>query len=166
MEMLVSVLVGYWPLWVVLAMILAAVILVRMYSGPGRMPYQVRERLVTKTELRFYRALQKAAMDDFDLFAMVRIADILQVQEGVAKRRMWLNKILAKHIDFVLCDPGTLQPKLAIELDDRSHERPDRQERDEFVDRAFESAGLRLLRIPVAKNYDPKQLRELLLNNK
>jgi len=166
MESFVNVLTGYWPLWMVLGMILALIILVRMYSGRGKLPYQVRERLVTKTELRFYRALQKAVMDDFDLFAMVRIADILQVHEGAAKRRMWLNKILAKHVDFVLCDPATLQPRLAIELDDRSHERPDRQERDEFVDHAFESAGLRLLRIPVAKNYDLKELRELILDNK
>ena len=42
----------------------------------------------------------------------------------------WRNRIHAKHIDFVLCDPGNLQPILCIELDDPSHNRPDRIERD------------------------------------
>ncbi len=162
MDLLLNILIGFWPLWVVVAMILALVVLVRMYSGPAKLPYQVRERLVTKAELRFYRALQKAALEEYDVFAMVRIADILQVREGVSQRRVWLNKILAKHIDFVLCDPATLQPRLAIELDDASHNRPDRVERDLFVNHAFESAGLPLLRIPLAPSYDPRELRDLI----
>lgn len=144
-------------------MVLAIVFLFRLHTGPGRLPYRVRERLVTRAELRFYRALQKAALEEFEIFAMVRIADVLTVVDAVPKRRLWLNKILAKHVDFVLCDPQSLQPRVAIELDDASHDRPDRRERDAFVDQAFESAGLPLLRIPAAASYDPKSLRELVL---
>lgn len=155
-------LVGFWPAWVILAMGLAVLFLIRLYAGPGKLPYQRRDRLVTRSELKFYRALQKAVLDEYDLFAMVRIADVLQVAQGAANRRGWLNRILGKHVDFVLCDPQTLQPKLAIELDDISHQRPDRIERDSFVNQAFESAGLPLLRIPVAEGYDPLQLRELI----
>lgn len=158
-----NVIIGFWPCWVILAMGLAVVVLFRMYSGPGKLPYRVRERLVTRSELKFFRALQKAALEEFEIFAMVRIADVLVVAEQAPKRRSWLNRILAKHVDFVLCDPQSLQPRLAIELDDPSHERADRRERDEFVDRAFESAGLPLLRIPTAASYDPKALRELLV---
>lgn len=152
----------YWPALVVLAMILAFVWLVRMYAARGRLPYAVRERIVTKAELRFYRALQKAVLDDFLIFPMVRIADVLAVPAETSQRRKWLNKIVAKHVDFVLCDPGSLSPKVAIELDDVSHQRPDRQARDEFVDHAFESAGLPLLRIRVGAHYDSRTLRELI----
>lgn len=162
MPTLFDLLINFWPLWVLLAMIAAVVLLMRMYSGPRKLPYQRRERLVTRSELKFYRALQKAALDEFDLFVMVRIADVLQVTETTPNRRGWLNKILAKHVDFVLCDPQTLQPKLAIELDDASHNRPDRQERDRFVNEAFESAGMPLLRIPTAEAYDPRELRDLI----
>jgi very-short-patch-repair endonuclease len=79
-----------------------------------------------------------------------------------AQRRKWLGKILAKHVDFVLCDPESLAPLLAIELDDASHDRPERKERDEFVDHAFESAGLPLLRIRNGSSYDPAALRQLI----
>ncbi len=154
--------IEYWPMWLVLAMIIAFVWLVRMYAARGRLPYAVRERLVTRAELRFYRALQKAVSGEFDIFAMVRIADILTVPQQTVQRRKWLGKILAKHVDFVLCDTESLAPRLVIELDDASHDRPERRERDEFVDHAFESAGLPLLRIRNAGGYDPAALRDLI----
>ncbi len=157
-----ELLINYWPLWVFGAVLLAAIALVRLYSSPSRLPYEARGKLVTKSELRFYKSLYKAVQDDFEIFAMVRIADLLRVEKGAANRRKWLNKILAKHIDFVLCDPGSLRPIICIELDDRSHERPDRIERDAFVDHAFESAELPLLRIKVQKTYPPREVRELI----
>ena len=143
-------------------MFLAVLLLLRMYAPTGRLPYRPRGRLVTKSELRFYKSLVKAVQDDFEIFAMVRIADLLRVDDSTRHKRKWINKILAKHIDFVLCDPGSLVPILCIELDDRSHERPDRIKRDEFVDAAFESAGLPLLRIPVQRSYPAREIRDLI----
>ena len=157
-----EVLIDYWPVWVGAAVLVAVLLLMRMYSQPARLPYQARGRLVTKSELRFYKSLDKAAQDDFQIFAMVRVADLLRVADGTSKRRSWLNKILAKHVDFVLCEPGSLVPLVCIELDDSSHQRPDRIERDKFMDAAFESAGLPLLRIATSKNYPPREIRELI----
>ena len=126
------------------------------------MPYVARGRLVTKTELRFYKALNKAVLDDWEIFAMVRIADLLRVEKGHKNYRKWLNKILAKHIDFVLCHPGTLVPEVCIELDDPSHERADRIERDIFVNAAFDAADLPLLRIPTQPSYRAQEIRDLI----
>ena len=134
----------------------------RVWAGPERMPYVARERLVTKSELRFYKSLIKAVQDDFEIFAMVRIADLIRVEPGTKNHRKWLNKILAKHIDFVLCDPGTLEPKVCIELDDPSHNRPDRIERDKFVNEAFAAAGIPLLRIETQSMYRAREIRELI----
>lgn len=154
--------IAFWPLWVLLILVVAAMTLLRMYAGRGRLPYDKRPRLVTKAELRFYKSLVKAVQDDWSIFVMVRIADILTVPKDTPKRRTWVNKILAKHIDFVLCDSSTLEPVVAIELDDRSHERKDRQERDEFVDHAFESAQLPLVRFPVRSSYRAREIREII----
>ncbi len=157
-----DILLGLWPLFAFGLLFVAAILLLRMWSGKGKLPYEKRPRLVTKAELRFYKSLYKAVQDDWAIFAMVRIADILTVPKTVPKRKTWVNKILAKHIDFVLVDPGSLEPKLAIELDDSSHQRKDRQERDEFVDHAFESAGLPLLRFPVRSSYHAREIREII----
>ena len=162
-EFLFDVLIGFWPFWVGLAVVAAVLLLLRMYTfRQKRLPYVPRERLVTKSELRFYKSLRKAVLDDWEIFAMVRIADLLRVEKGIKKRRGWLNKILAKHIDFVLCDPNSLEIVMGIELDDRSHQRADRIARDEFVNAAFESAGIPLLRVPVQSKYHSREIRELI----
>lgn len=158
----VNALVDWWPFWILLAIVIAVLMLMRLWAGDGRLPYVARGQLVTKSELRFYKSLVKAVQDDFEIFAMVRIADLLRVETGHPKRRKWLNKILAKHIDFVLCDPGNLEPMVCIELDDPSHNRPDRIERDIFVNQAFESAELPLLRIPTQPSYRSREIRELI----
>jgi hypothetical protein len=68
------------------------------------------------------------------------------------------NRIDRKHVDFVICEARTMQPLLAIELDDASHERADRIARDAFVDRVFEVAGLPLLHVRFALAYQPEVL--------
>ena len=160
--LILKLLVDFWPFWVGLIVLIAIVLLLRMYGGQQALPYQKRESLITKTELRFFKSLQKAVQDDFEIFAMVRIADLLRVDPALPNKRKWLNKILAKHIDFVLCDPGSLQPLVCIELDDPSHDRDDRIERDIFVNQAFASAGLPLLRIPTQPSYLSREIRELI----
>ncbi len=161
-EFVTSVLIGWWPFWVGLAVLIALIMLMQIWATPTRLPYEARGQLVTKTELRFYKSLAKAVQDDFEIFAMVRIADLLRVQKDQKHRRKWLNKILAKHIDFVLCDPGSLEPLVCIELDDPTHQRPDRAERDIFVNHAFESAGIPLLRIATEATYRSREIRELI----
>lgn len=54
----------------------------------------------------------------------------------------------------------TLFPVLAIEYDDRSHERPDRKERDIEVENILASVGLPLLRIQNHGKPNPEEIKE------
>ena len=162
MEAAIESLINWWPFWLGLAILVAVILLMQIWALPRNLPYLARGQLVTKSELKFYKSLSKAVQDDFQIFAMVRIADLLRVEKGNKHRRKWLNKILAKHIDFVLCDPGSLKPIVCLELDDVSHQRPDRIERDKFVNLAFKSAQLPLLRIPTQIEYKSREIRELI----
>jgi very-short-patch-repair endonuclease len=56
-----------------------------------------------------------------------------------------LGKIQSKHVDFVICDQN-LYIKAIVELDDKSHDQPDRQERDRFVDDVLTSVGYTVIR--------------------
>jgi hypothetical protein len=49
-----------------------------------------------------------------------------------------------------------------VELDDKSHERADRKQRDGFVEAVFAAAGLELLRVRVQRSYPPQELAALL----
>ena len=90
---------------------------------------------MTKPELKFFIKLQEYAEEQSLLvFPKVRLADILKPDERQNRWQAAFNKIKSKHVDFVLCDKTTLEIKYIVELDDKSHERPDRKERDAFVD--------------------------------
>jgi very-short-patch-repair endonuclease len=71
-----------------------------------------------------------------------------------------LAHINRKSVDFVLCDKAYISPKLAIELDDKSHERPDRQERDKEVERILSDAGVPLLRLESRGSFNPTELAQ------
>jgi hypothetical protein len=53
-------------------------------------------------------------------------------------------------------------PLVGLELDDRSHQRRDRQERDEFVEQVFAAARLPLARIPAKWAYQTAHLNAVL----
>ena len=64
----------------------------------------------------------------------------------------------AKSVDFVVCDIATLKPKLAIELDEPSHARPERQTRDEQVESVLQAAGLPMIHVLTSRTYDTREL--------
>lgn len=111
--------------------------------------------MLTRAERTFFDVLRPLVEEHVHLFAMVRLADLIYIPCGTEKRQSHFNRIQSKHIDFVLCNHSDIKPILAIELDDSSHQRPDRIARDEFVDNALGQAGLPLLRVPVRAKYDP-----------
>lgn len=122
-------------------------------------PYRGKKYLLTKAEVAFFNVLHPIVDKHMHLFAMVRLADLVYIARGTEKRRSFQNRVNQKHVDFVLCKRGDLKPVLAIELDDSSHQRPDRQERDIFLEDVLEQAKLPLLRVPVRANYDVAELK-------
>ena len=122
-------------------------------------PYRGKEYLLTKAEVAFFNVLHPIVEKHMHLFAMVRLADLVYIARGTEKRQSFQNRVNQKHVDFVLCQKGSLKPVLAIELDDSSHQRPDRQKRDRFLEDVLEQAELPLLRVPVRASYDVAELK-------
>jgi hypothetical protein len=77
------------------------------------------------------------------------VADVVERKSSISRsaRQKALNKISAKHFDFLLCDKDDLSVACAIELDDGSHNFKRRQERDDFLKGLCEAAGFPLIRI-------------------
>jgi len=113
-------------------------------------PYHLRDHFLSSAELSFYVVLRTAINGRAALCSKVALGDLFYVKKGddASKYRIYTNKIDRKHVDFLLCDPATMRPLVGIELDDSSHQRPDRQSRDTFVDGVFAAAKLPLLHIP------------------
>ncbi len=156
---MVQLLTDNWPILLLVGVLLLAYFVARFAFADRSLPYEKRSSLLTQSELAFYNVLREAAGNDWAIQAMVRMADLIRVKPETPKYQSWQNRIQAKHIDFLLCDPETMEAKLAVELDDKSHQRPDRMERDEFVNQALADAGLPLLRIGVQGEYDADDIR-------
>lgn len=146
---------------VVLAVVLVAAAL---QSGRTDLPYVAAPALLTPAERAFFVALRQAVGTDYQLFAKVRLGDILQIEPGVSGKRRFaaFGRISSKHADFVLCDPRSFAVVVVVELDDRSHQRRDRQERDRFFDSALAVASIPVLRVTARRGYDARELRDRL----
>jgi hypothetical protein len=97
--------------------------------------------------------LRRAVAGRFQISIKTRLADVIKCPDD-----LWDSphgrRVCQKHLDFVLFDPLDSAIVLAVELDDRSHDRPERRDRDRFVDRALEAGCVTLVRIPAAARYD------------
>lgn len=124
--------------------------------------YLKKDSLLTEAEKSFYSVLKNIIADNYLLFPQVSLLEILAIPKELSKSRRYssLNRIQAKHIDFLLCEKESIKPLLAIELDDSSHYRADRMMRDDFLNQAFATAGLPLLHIKTAFHYDQEKLSE------
>ena len=97
-------------------------------------PYHQVDDFISPAELNFFFNLKAVVGDSAHIFSKVKLSDLFYAKTGdFGKNRTYTNKIDRKHVDFLLCDSNTLKPILGIELDDKSHQRADRQERDNFV---------------------------------
>ena len=103
--------------------------------------------LLTMNEKAFYRQLCSfAAKKNMTVFTKVRLLDLLEPVKNQPKYKTYFYKVQAKHVDFVLCDTK-LVARYIIELDDNSHNVPDRAERDQFVDSVLQAVGYRVLHL-------------------
>lgn len=143
-----------------LVLLFLLIALLRRFSaGEGPLPYFSREFLLSRGECVFYLALRRAVPAHLMICPKVRMIDVINCSND-ARKQGYAGRISQKHVDFVLADVETTAIAMVIELDDRSHRRSDRQQRDQFVDRAYAAAGVPILHVPAAAAYDVRALRQ------
>jgi hypothetical protein len=155
---MLSVVIENWTVLLFAAITLALMVVAVVSLRDGPPPYERRGVLLSPAEISFLRSLQAAVREDWLIFSMVRLADIIKVRARTRKFQSWNNRLQGKHLDFVLCDVETLDVKLAIELEDNTS--AGRSNRDRFVNTALTAAGVPLLRVKVQDKYETSVLRK------
>lgn len=147
---------------------LVVVVLFLAFSRKGQSlvdsPYEPQPAVFSPAERSFFGVISQAVGENAVVLGKMRIADVLRPKKGLS-RSDWqkaFNRISAKHFDFVVCTPDTLSVIAVVELDDRSHSKKKREERDEFVERACASAGITLHRVKAEAAYNIGALREMI----
>jgi hypothetical protein len=124
--------------------------------------FESRGTLFSPAEASFFGALKLAVGDGFEVFAKVRMADVLQPVQKGRDGKAAFNEISQKHLDFVICRAGAWEIVGAVELDDASHRRNAGVVRDAFVNIIFAGAGIPLVRMPAQAHYSIQELRQKL----
>ncbi len=113
-------------------------------SKTGEYTYIKKERIITQHELAFYQALHEAVSGCI-IIPQAHLSMFLNHRIQGQNWSRAFSRINGKSIDFLICT-NDMRPLLAIELDDITHNRPDRQQRDAFVDTIIATAHIPLLR--------------------
>jgi len=131
-----------------------------VYVEQKKLPYK-KVSLFTNAEKNFLRVLDESVGDKYRVMGKPRIADVILPVRGLAynnwKRHFF--QISNKHFDFIILSKDTFSPVLAIELNDKSHNKRKRKKRDALVERVCSSSGLPLLWINAKRSYSMEELK-------
>lgn len=103
--------------------------------------------LLTSREQNEYQKLRVYAQErNVIICPKVRLLDLVNPKPGSKNYQTLLHKVMSKHVDFVICSQD-MQVLGIIELDDTTHLRKDRIQRDEFVDTVLLGCGYKILHV-------------------
>lgn len=106
-----------------------------------------KRKILTDAEQSFYQKLKELVADRYYIFPQIHLANLLTVKAQGKNWKKLFNKVIQKSVDFVLVDKVTFETKLVIELDDHTHLRKNRVDRDSFVDSSLKSAGIAIIHV-------------------
>src|SRR5256885_60573 len=106
----------------------------------------INRSLWSREEKAFADVLMKAFRKPVNVFLKVRVLDVIELDaDEPDKKRLffWRDVLGDKHFDYVVCRRGTMEPLLAVELDDPT-ERKKSNIADDVKTTAARKAGLTL----------------------
>jgi hypothetical protein len=144
-------------------------------SEPDTLPYRSKRELPIQTRVYSYRPKRVLSLPEQTLFyrliealpshvviAQVQMCGFLAVTERGVQWRLARNGISQKSVDFLICNKD-FSVFAAVELQDGTHDRPDRRKSDEFKRSALAAAGLRLVEFHVSDMPSVDDIRKAVL---
>ena len=123
--------------------------------------YRAKQRLITKNEESYLKAIENCIDHNlYDIHSQIPLSSIV---EKIDHSRY--HNELFRSIDFLITDKEQ-KPLLCIEINDKTHNRFDRQERDHKVQGILHEAGIPLVtfwtKYGVNEKYISKRINEIL----
>ena len=127
-------------------------------SQISKYTYKRRQYIMSKAENDFYKVLQDSLGSGYMIYPQAHLDLFLDHR---TKGQSWtgaLSTIQRKSVDFLICSREYYSPLVAIELDDASHQRPERVDRDAKLEEIFNQANMPLVRITWQYKYDANDI--------
>lgn len=153
-----------------IVLILIAVILLKRYfpeifldqKSKALYNYKRKDFLMSRAEHEFFDILVDITKDQYYVFPQIQLSTILDNKVVGQNWKGAFRHINEKSVDYVVCDKAYIKPLLAIELDDRTHERENRKVRDGEVERILNNANLPLLRFGNNGYFNKEEIQRLI----
>ncbi len=108
--------------------------------------------LMSKSEIGYYNVLKELMPENYSVFPQINLA-VFVSKNGNSK---YINELF-RNVDFLITD-SWYNPIIAVEINDDSHNREERIERDEKVNNILEEAGIPLLTLWVKDGIDKQKI--------
>lgn len=120
--------------------------------------YEPKITLITKSEQSFFEAIEACIPEGYHVFPQVNLATFIDRTDDSR-----FHNELFRNIDFLITD-NKYAPKIAVEINDKSHLSGDRHERDEKVKDILEEAGIPMITLWTSYGVNPKYIKEKITN--
>jgi len=135
----------------------------RHQSANKRIPHLQRAKfLLTPQQQAFYAALSRVIGPRSVVFPRVNLSHLVEHPGDDPTYQIHWRRVCRRWLDFVICDPLSMSPVLAIKLESR----PERKRRNlgglDVLEDTLKSARVPLLRLPLADEYNPAEVVEKL----
>jgi hypothetical protein len=111
-------------------------------------PFENKDRFLTPNEKHTFEKLQELEVfKGLYILPQLHLSTFLKVKDNandLQGKFDWINRLF---VDFVIFDESLSKPLLVIELNDSTHKWNNRKARDEFIRKALESNGIKILSI-------------------
>lgn len=147
------------------ALMIIAVALLLVKRGDGKKvvlssEYVRKKQLLTPPEQELYAVLKKINPDRYEVIPQMALVNVIDKKTNASYRNE-----LFRVCDFCFVDKRTFEPLLLVELNDSSHNRADRAERDEKVAAICEDAGLPLVTFWMDDDISPSTVKRAVKRN-
>lgn len=124
---------------------------------PAGASYEKKSRFLSGPEQELFYVLEDVLGDKYAVFPQPALISVIQKKSGGG-----FNSELFRVADFVIVDAATTEPLLLIELNDKSHLRSDRAERDAKVAAICENADIDVLTVDIQDRLDASFIKKQL----
>ncbi len=150
---------------IVLAMAGAAVAAIlwltyqRFYANKGVPHFRRQGSLISAQQQAFYQALVRAVGPHPVVFPRANLSFLVEYPGDDSDYQAHWRRVCRRWLDFVVCSPSSVSPVLAIKLESRLERGRRHMGGLDVLKDTLTSARIPLLRLPLADDYDPAEVK-------
>lgn len=153
-------------LWLILVFAAVAVLLAALYfcltkkpqgATPSAPHYHKKRTYISRAEWEFLQLLRSILGDRYEVCVQAPLVSVLEKESGGFRNELF------RVVDYLVVEPISYAPLLFIELNDASHNRPERAARDEKVFSLCDAADMPIVAFTTAESHDAAFVRKKLM---